>query len=183
MKSQTRPFAAETMKSAQPASLGGRPHRDEHEDFMETFPDDVPERDIHADLADSRDDDWDAAAPVSGSPADAPGADARGPAPPEGGAAVEERVQESVGEPEPAGEPVPQASRTRQPAARTEPLGDTVSPAADEPPASLEEPPRTTEDRRSAPQGAPPRLRRRSRPLPRGQRWKERRLPRVCWDR
>jgi hypothetical protein len=185
MKSQTHPFAAETMKSAQPASLGGRSIREEHDDFMETFPDDVPERDIHADIAGATDDDWEAAAPGNGSATHAPGADTSDPAPLRP-ATVEERVQETAEEAEeaePVGEPAPQASRTLRPATKSEPQGDTVSPATVERPQSLEETPRVTEMRGGAPHDAPPRLRRRNRPLPRGQRWKERRLPRICWDR
>lgn len=186
MKSQTRLFAAEASKSAQPASLSGRSIRDEHDDVLDAFPDDVPERDIHADLAgateDASNDDWEAAAPGNGSAADAPSADAPDPTPPERPATDEERARETARESGPAGEPAPQASRTLWPAAKTEPQGDTVSLATGERPPSRDAP-RVTEDRTAAPPDAAPRLQRRSRPLPRGQRWKERRLPRICWDR
>ena len=202
MRPQARPFSVEIKSRkrqtplAIPASAAG------HDDWIDAIPpDDVPERDVHEDLAgpaaqsEARreaervfarlaDD-----APPAETRDEAASADAPAPVPeapaarvlPDLLAAAREQERLKAEKPKrtraPKGTKVKRSRKTKSPELRVE----QPAPAASEPAT------------RSAPvptahaQAAVSRSRRgglqNTKRLPRGQRWKERRLPRVCWDR
>lgn len=217
MKHQTQPMAGDAGTARPAASPAGTRSAGPEEDWFDPFHDDVPERDIHADVAPEDP----AARGGAGTDATGSGAAVRGAAEAESGPdSASASPPEAMPAPGPASASPPEAGPVRdaadgRPAREPEPPVS-VSPAGedsptDAPPARLSRRTRraaaprveasaapladATGDERPAagvPSARAPALavhaagrgrRGASRRLPPGQRWKERRLPRVCWDR
>ncbi len=213
MKRQTRPFTVEIKSSRKPAppSLGSSLKASP--EWVDPFPNDLPERDIHEDfLPEARSEAFRKAeqlfarvtepservAKVTSAAAEPSDLRLRAPAPraeshaprvlPDlfAQARHEERKAEQEPDPQPASKHSPTKAKPK-----TKPARKRSAPANDELPLESPAPaekrlvmPAPAGDLPSPATGAMTVVRsgRPSGQLPLGQRWKERRLPRVCWD-
>ncbi|HEX2552606.1 MAG TPA: hypothetical protein VHL98_02820 [Microvirga sp.] len=186
MNHQTRSPAGEGRSAGQSGAPARAASERTDPEWFDPFQDDVPERDVHADLAAAED----AAIPLD--PEAAPMAtDAATDAPP---APEAEPDRGSAPEAAPAAASVPEADDSpvaARPGRRATRRADAAATgmAGDSVPRSTARGPREVSPAAAAPAPQPlvPASGRSRRGgagrLPPGQRWKERRLPRVCWDR
>ena len=199
MKPQARPFSVEIKSRRRNAPPAVPASAAPHDDWMDTIPpDDLPERDVHEDLSDGpsqsearreaervfarlnaqaqpsgvKDD------PAPGSPIATPEA----PAPrvlPDLLAGAREEERTMVEKPKRTRVPKPtkvkRSRKTKSPEPRLERPEPALEPAAKIAPEPTGEAQATMSQSRRAKQ--------RASKLPPGQRWKERRLPRVSWER
>jgi hypothetical protein len=201
MRPQARPFSVEIKsrkRSVPPANPASAARQDHWID--EIPPDYLPERDVHEDLpeapsqSEARRQAERVFARLNGqaqpsetqdeaAPRDAPAPGPEAPAPrvlPDLLAGVREEELTMVEKPKrtrvPKATKVKRSRKTKSPGPRLEP----PEPAPSEPAAEVAPEP-TGEAQATMSQSR--RAKQRASKLPPGQRWKERRLPRVCWDR